>query len=392
MRNIYYILSLILSIGSLVFLLPFVSSKNEICYNKFYAIKIAEFHHPTYNNFFKSNNITTQIEEVKAKGKYFYITCITKDIELVKQKVKEFKNPLFPDMSVIELLSYFKIKEINKICQEYILKQDENPAKTNRNGYKIDKFESYKKKSLYTVRLCKNINNDKLRKNSLISIELLKIKKQDFYVSGKFNNLKDVYNYIDFYKLVDNYPDLDILFIENTKDLKVIKYKHNKKTEPCLSTNNLNCEKFRKNINTKKEDSIASKINNSIKLENNLKRQVETKIEYKKNHIIVKASTKKQETSSNEVKYSKTELKEKINKKEINKSEAINMYCIQIFAGYTKTYKKEYLNDDFFIIYYPEMKLYRYYIGKFEKYADALEYKKTKLKSYFKDGFITKIK
>lgn len=194
MRNIYFIICILLSAGTIGFLSPlfdfnFNSSSSG---STSYAVEIAKYKYPVYTDYFENLNDVTEING--DDGDFHYISGITKSKQQAEQLSEQLKDLGYSEARVIDLLEEFNQDNLEGIID--IKPQDKEVQKKENAETVISKLIYSEDEQFYTI--CLKISQDMLSANQFLPLQPKAHKQDDnfYYVIGKFDNAESAQKYL----------------------------------------------------------------------------------------------------------------------------------------------------------------------------------------------------
>lgn len=193
MRNIYFIICIVLSAGTIgyfspIFDLNFYSSAGSTSY----AVEIAQFKYPVYTDYFE--NLNDVIELSGEDGNFHYLSGITKSRKEAEELSVRIKEMGYEQATVVDLLEKFSEDALEGLAAPEPQKKEVQKKETAETA--ITKLSNIDNAYFYSIKLQES--NEILTADKFLPLKP-KAHKQDgkfHYLLGKFEDVGNAQKYL----------------------------------------------------------------------------------------------------------------------------------------------------------------------------------------------------
>jgi len=235
MRNIYFLICILLSAGTIGFFSPYfdIDFTNTSSESNSYAVEIAKYKYPVYTDYFE--NIKDVLELTGSDGEYHYLSGVTNSKEDAEQLSKEIQEMGYSDARIVDLNEEFPSEELEDIVSAEPQNQDKKKITKRKAAMKtaeiaIGKLNNKSTSYFYTILLVKN--DTLFNADHFAPLQNIKALKQDdsfYYLFGRFEDVTDAEAYLN-KNLKSKYKKASVLVFNKGKlgNLSVAKKEKNR--------------------------------------------------------------------------------------------------------------------------------------------------------------------
>ncbi|WP_282014517.1 SPOR domain-containing protein [Marinifilum flexuosum] len=380
MRNIYFIICFVLSVGTIGYFSPVLDLNFNVASSgsTSYAVEIAKYKYPVYTDYFE--NLEGVIELSSKEGDFHYISGITKSLNEAKDLRERLKETGYPEARVVDLLEEFSEEELEGVIKSE--PQDKNVQKKKSAELAILKLTNVENAYFYTIKLKES--KEILTANQFEALKP-KVHKQEglyYYLLGKFEDVGNAEKYLND-KVKNKYANAELLVMNKGQLVNVSKAKKAKNTKKTSEGSYNMGRKMRgKEYVDYYYESSSLKISKSP-------------IYY----IEIGPYADKEEADDavqklHDLGFTKAGVKDPSkDRRVVNQPDAAAdaHYTIQIFAGKNKVKTSRFKLQDVSQSYDQHDKLYRYFVGNYDNYWVCRRELREVRKNGFRDAFIIKL-
>lgn len=207
MRNIYFLICVLLSAGTIGYIAPYmdIDFSDNVSEVNSYAVEIASFKYPVYTDYFE--NLDDVVEINDQNGVYHYIAGITTsklDAESLSSKIKDLG---YGNAKMIDLNESFDAKLL-----QGLLPQDKTQTKKKEAEVAIAKLAGIGNEYFYSIRL---MEDEQMLTKSQFDLQGVKALKQDgkfHYLYGRFEDVSSAHQYMSD-KILKKYPKATLVVL-----------------------------------------------------------------------------------------------------------------------------------------------------------------------------------
>ena len=216
MRNVYFLICIILSAGAIGFFSPFfdIDFSRSSAGSTSYAVEIAKFKYPVYTDYFQELD---DVLELKGKdGEYHYLSGVTSSKEQAQKRTNEIRNLGYSNARLVDLKKEFPADQLALVpvpAQQDQKKKKSTQAAETAIGKLTDIGTTY----FYSILLQES--NTILNAESFAPHKSIKALKQDgkyYYLLGRFNDVSDAQQYLKD-KIATGYQTAQVVVINKGK-------------------------------------------------------------------------------------------------------------------------------------------------------------------------------
>lgn len=380
MRNIYFIICFVLSVGTIGYFSPVLNWNFNVASSgsTSYAVEIAKYKYPVYTDYFE--NLEGVIELSSEEGDFHYISGITKSLNEAKDLSEKMKEIGYAEARVVDLLEEFSEEELEGVIEPTT--QDQNVQKKKSAEIAISKLTDVENAYFYTIKLKES--KEILAADQFEGLKP-KVHKQQglyYYLLGKFEDVGNAEKYLKD-KVKRKYANAELLVMNKGQLVNVSKAKTAKKAP---TTNEGSYNMGRKMRGKEYVDYYYE--SSSLKISKSPIYYIE----------IGPYADKKEADNAvqklHDLGFTKAGVKDPSKEKRVVNQPAANAdahYTIQIFAGKNKIKSSRFKLEDVSQSYDQHDKLYRYFVGNYDNYWVCRRELREVRKKGFRDAFIVKL-
>ena len=214
MRNIFFLICILLSAGTLSFFSPFLdidfSSSNAG--GTTYAVEIAKYKYPVYTDYF--DNLDDVIELDAENGEYHYISGITTsraDAEEISAEIRELG---YKEARIIDLNKEFSAEELADVLSGDIQKQDQKKKtvteKKKAAELAISKLNNVGNAYFYTIKLKESKEMESAADFAPLKPKAHKQSGAYHYLLGRFEDVNTAQKYMK-ENVLSNYKNAEVV-------------------------------------------------------------------------------------------------------------------------------------------------------------------------------------
>ena len=222
MRNIYFIICIILSAGTIGYFSPIfdLSFNSGSAGSTSYAVEVAKYKYPVYTDYFE--DLEDVIELSGEEGAYHYVAGITrskKEAEELNEKIRELG---YTEARVVDLLEEFSREELEGVVDFEVQEKDVQDKKSAESA--IAKLTGAENAYFYTIRLKES--NEMLTAREFLPLRPKAHKQGDtfHYLIGKFEDVGNAQKYLKD-KVLKDFASAELLVMNKGVLMNVSKAK-----------------------------------------------------------------------------------------------------------------------------------------------------------------------
>jgi len=193
MRNIFFLICILLSAGTLSYFSPFLdidfSSSNSG--GTTYAVEIAKYKYPVYTDYF--DNLDDVIELDTENGEYHYISGITTSKTDAEESSAEIRALGYKDARIIDLKKEFSSDELADVLSGDIQKQDQKKTVAEKA---ISKLNNVGNAYFYTIKLKESKELESAAEFAPLKPKAHKKSGVYHYLLGRFEDVNTAQKYM----------------------------------------------------------------------------------------------------------------------------------------------------------------------------------------------------
>ncbi|NOU59215.1 SPOR domain-containing protein [Marinifilum caeruleilacunae] len=377
MRNIYFIICFVLSVGTIGYFSPFLDLNfgSSSAGSTSYAVEIAQFKYPVYTDYFEK---LEGVIELSGDGVFHYVSGITKSKKEAEDLSEKIRGMGYEEAKVIDLLEEFSEEDLAGVVD--LEAQDQKVQQKESAKQAIAKLSDIDNAYFYTILL-------KESKEILTADQFAPLKPkahkqgdQFYYLYGRFEDVGNAQKYLED-KIRKDYASAQLVVINKGTLMHASKAKPASATTASASNNMGRKMRGKEYVDYYYELSTTS--------------FAKTPLYY----IEVGPYNDKTEADEavrklHDLGFTKAGIKDPSKeKRSVTKPDAAAdaHYTIQIFAGRNKVKTERFKIDGVSQSYDQNDKLYRYFVGDYDNYWVCRRELREVRKQGFRDAFIVKL-
>ncbi|WP_421919715.1 hypothetical protein [Marinifilum sp.] len=374
MRNIYFIICFVLSVGTIGYFSPFLDLNfTSSSGNTSYAVEIAQFKYPVYTDYFEN---LKDVTELRSEGGVFhYVAGITKsrkEAEVLSAKIKEMG---YEEAKVIDLLEEFSADELEGLIE---LEPQKKKQKTESAEQAISKLSDIENSYFYSILLKESDEILTADKFSPLKPKAFKQGEKFYFLFGKFEDVGSAQKYLKD-KVIKDFALAKLVVLNKGTLMQVSKAKSAKASSG--SYNMGRKMRGKEYVDYYYELPSVTFVKTPVYYIEvgpyNDKAKVDQAVQKLHDLGFTKAGIK-----------DPTKETRSVSKRDIA---ADDHYTIQIFAGRNKVKTARFNIEGVNQSYDQHDKLYRYFVGDYDNYWICRRQLREVRKQGFRDAFIVKL-
>lgn len=377
MRNIYFIICFVLSVGTIGYFSPVLDLNFNVASSgsTSYAVEIVKYKYPVYTDYFE--NLDGVIELSSQGGDFHYISGVTKSLKEAEELSEKIKEIGYTEARVVDLLEEFSKEELEGVID--LAPQKKDVQKKKAAELAISKLTNVENAYFYTIKLKES--KEILKADQFADLKP-KVHQQEgvyYYLLGKFEDVGNAEKYLND-KVKSKYANAELLVMNQGKLMNASKSKKVKTAD--AGTYNMG-----RKMRGKEYVDYYYELS-SLKISKSPIYYIELGPYADKD----KADEAVQKL--HDLGFTRAGIKDPSkDKRVINQPDAAAdaHYTIQIFAGKNKVKSSRFNLKDVSQSYDQHDELYRYFVGNYDNYWVCRRELREVRKKGFRDAFIVKL-